>query len=178
MSGGIFIRIKKILLISVAACMMLVSTLSACSKVMPDEKVSLEEFSSLISFSDCETEFSGNLEYVSPLQISFTVENPVELKGMVVEESNGEKRAKLGDAYVSLDKAEILFESSSCLSELFEILGSMGNEVFELSNDRTVSGKCESGEYKAEFSEGGCIPNYIETEFHRYVFESADKLPA
>lgn len=94
---------------------------------------------------------------------------------MLIEEANGETLAKMGDAYISLDRAEKLFRNGSCFTELFEILGTMGSQTFELKNDSLVTGIYSNGDFSAKIVEAENVPEYIETEDYKFVFESVKR---
>ena len=148
--------------VSVLLCIIMILSFSACTK---DKVLTLDEFSRTVSFSMGEVNIKGKLDFRNSDCITFTVEEPENLKGITFSENT----ANLGEITISYTK----LKDKSPVYILLSIIKNMAeNEIYlPLKGEYTFQGSVSSVEYKAVFDCGNELISRIVTEKFSYNFE-------
>lgn len=148
--------------VSVIVCAVLVFSLCACSA---EKEIMLSEFEKDVSFTIDDLAVKGKLVFKGKDDITFTVEEPGNLKGLVFTEATANidnitiNYAKLKDespVYILLSAIRNLAESEICLP---------------LEGEYTLMGEASSAEYKIVFDCEKEEIIRIATEKFTYNFE-------
>lgn len=159
---------KKALSIVLILTVLLV--FSGCSKSgsMP-ENLNLENFVSTVSFNEGENKISGIICCPEDQEVSFTVTEPENIKGIVFSVKGGETYVTYGGVQIPIENSGTLFESKKGIDNLFEII---------LSCFSNPPKKAINSQYKAKYSLGEAVitldkSNHVasfRTEKYNYIF--------
>lgn len=148
--------------VSVLLCIVMILSFSACAK---DKVLILDEFSRTVSFSMGDVNVKGKLDFKNSDCITFTVEEPENLKGITFSENT----ASLDEITISYAK----LKDKSPVYILLSIIKNIAeNEIYlPLKGEYTFQGTVSAVEYKVVFDCENELISRIVTEKFSYNFE-------
>lgn len=148
--------------VSVAVCIILVLSLCACSA---EKKIVLGEFDKDVSFTADNLAVKGKLSFKSKGDITFTVTQPENLKGVTFTDNT----VNTDDITISYSK----FKEESPVYILLSVIRGLGeNEIsLPLKGEYTLTGETSSAGYKIVFDCEKEEIIRISTEKFTYNFE-------
>ena len=148
--------------VSVIVCMVLVLSLCACSK---EKKILFSEFEENVSFTADNLAVKGKLSFKGKDNISFTIEEPENLKGLIFIQDT----VKSDDITISYSK----FKDKSPVYILLSVISSLSeNEIpLPFKGEYTLTGETSSAGYKTVFDCEKEEIIRISTEKFTYNFE-------
>lgn len=120
----------KLRIIKLSIILLLPVFFVSCSKVTKEFR--LEEFKSIVSFVYNDTEFTGNLEYISAGNISLTLNSPEHIKGIKFVFDGNETDIICDDLTVPID---FLTAGTDAYTPLFKLLSSISMTEMKIKKD-------------------------------------------
>ncbi|MCM1363577.1 MAG: hypothetical protein NC122_00540 [Faecalibacterium sp.] len=140
-------QIKTIAILIFVA--LLILALTSCG--VQKEQFILGEFTSNVTVKSDNKDFEGTLIYQSPTQINFTVTKPQDIAGIEIEVNGSDLKMSCGDLTFTSSPFDRLTKSENIFKNLFEALGSLGSETFEIdiNSKQSLQGEYTFGTYTA-----------------------------
>lgn len=107
------------------------------------EKLCLENFVSTVSYNEGENKITGIICCPADQNVSFTVTEPENIKGITFSAKGGEAYVMYDGVQISIENSAILFASQKGIDNLFEII------LYCFSNPPK---KAKNSQYKAKYS--------------------------
>lgn len=133
------------------------------------EKLCLENFVSTVSFNEGENKITGIICCPADQNVSFTVTEPENIKGITFSAKGGEAYVMYDGVQISIENSAILFASQNGIDNLFEIILSCFLNPPEKSINSQYNAKYSLGEAVIALDKSGQIAS-ISAEKYNYIF--------